>query len=589
MNFFTPWFFLLLLSIPILIIIYKLKNKHKVLIVSSLFLWQNQTVSKKGGTVFKQLPLPLLFFIELLIFILIGFAAATPFILSKDKAYPLWIILDDSYSMRAGDKNSAKSKGELAIIKEVNRINGRTVRFILAGSDINTIGGDIKSNEELKKIFSQWKCASIKSSLVESIGFVKQLGGNISTIMVITDQPPLDNKLIHNNVLWKSFGKSTSNIAFVNVARTSYQDKERCLFEIANISTEPRQIKFKTLYSLNGVEQKSMKILTMQANETKKIIMSIPYKSSALFATLDDDELDIDNSIVVLPNRGKPITIKLDFANEQFKGLVEKAIKSINKTINVTENPQLLFTDKQFPPKVTENLDWIYQFIIDKKPTPYVGPFIQNKSHPLLNGIDMGGIIWASGKNEKIEGNPIISAGSIPLLTDIKKPHGQHHILLRFNPDYSNLHNTPNWPILIWNAINWRLSTSPGIRKFNYRLGENIDIITDLNNSKQTTFSIIKPDKTTINFNKSIEKFRYNPKQIGIYQVNDEDVNYKFTVNPLSFQESNLLQCKYGTWNTWDKDGGLLENYKNVLWLFLLPAFLLMILHQYLIRKIISD
>ncbi len=588
MNFFTSWFFLLLLSIPLLILIYKLKNKHKIVIVSSLFLWNRNIVSEKGGTIFKRLPLPLLFFIELVIFILITCAAATPFVLSKDQNYPIWIILDDSYSMLAGDKLSAKNKGTEAIIKEVNRINNRTVRFILAGSDLNIIGDKVKSNIELENILSQWKCASTESSLIKAIGFVKQISGDTSNIMIITDHAPKDNKLVSNNLLWHSFGKASSNVAFVNATRTLFDKEERCLFEIVNISANSAKVNFEISYSIKGKEKKSVKKLIFTENEVKKLVIKIPYKSSALSAKITSDSLKIDDEVILLSDTRKPVKVKLDFDNKVLEKLVSKAVKSIDKAIVVNQKFELLFTDKRQSEKQKLS-SWIFQFIINEKPTPFIGPFIMDKTHPLMNGISMGGIIWASGKDNNLMGNPIISAGNLALFTDLNKSLEDHHIYFSFNPNYSNLQNSPNWPIFIWNSIEWRMSSLAGIRKVNYRLGENIDIITSKNkiNSQGEEikdFSILKPNNESVDFSKSIEKFRYNPKQIGIYEINDNN-KYKFAVNPLSFQESDLSNNITGKWSTWNKDGAMLENYKNVLWIFLFPAFLLLLLHQWIIRK----
>jgi hypothetical protein len=70
--------------------------------------------------------------------------------------------------------------------------------------------------------------------------------------------------------------------------------------------------------------------------------------------------------------------------------------------------------------------------------------------------LSLDGVVWGAGKTSLPAAASVITAGNIPLLTDVERAGGRHDLRLRFRPDLSTLQNSPNWPILIWNLIDWR-------------------------------------------------------------------------------------------------------------------------------------
>ena len=102
MFFIDKIFFSTLIAVPILVLIYFLHRKVKTVQISSLILWENQLKSVKSGAGIKAMPLPFRFFLEALMLILLALAAAGPFLVANEKVPALTVILDDSFSMRAG-------------------------------------------------------------------------------------------------------------------------------------------------------------------------------------------------------------------------------------------------------------------------------------------------------------------------------------------------------------------------------------------------------------------------------------------------------------------------------------------------------
>src|SRR5262245_56380125 len=131
--FVQPLAFLGLLALPALVAIYWLRNRHRRQVVSSLLLWADPHQSREGGTRIRRLQTPLVFFLELLLLLLLVLAAAGPYVPSEQGARPLVVVLDDSFSMLAGDDDCARNRA-VAALRDLFRGRGDPpVRFVLAG------------------------------------------------------------------------------------------------------------------------------------------------------------------------------------------------------------------------------------------------------------------------------------------------------------------------------------------------------------------------------------------------------------------------------------------------------------------------
>src|SRR6478609_7370870 len=96
----TPLAFLGLLALPALMAIYLLHNRARPRPVSSLLLWVDARPAPEGG---------------------------------RRGARPLVVVLDDSFSMLAGDPDSPRKRAADALLEELRRTPRGSVRLVLAG------------------------------------------------------------------------------------------------------------------------------------------------------------------------------------------------------------------------------------------------------------------------------------------------------------------------------------------------------------------------------------------------------------------------------------------------------------------------
>jgi hypothetical protein len=206
----------------------------------------------------------------------------------------------------------------------------------------------------------------------------------------------------------------------------------------------------------------------------------------------------------------------------------------------------------------------------------FVGPFVLNRSHPLSAGLSLDGVIWGATRQADAAGLPLITAANVALLSDLERPGGRHELWLNFNPDLSTLQNSPNWPILFWNLLDWRGSKAPGIREPNVRLGDS-SIITTL--PEVTSVVLESPDGTTREIPATDRRAVVSAEQPGVYKLRAGNEEYEFAANALRREESDLSRLDSGSWGDPAPLSPEEIESRGIAWLFLLVAMLVLGAH----------
>ncbi len=557
LSFLHPFALTGLIAVPFLIAIWLLRRRHRVYTVSSRMLWEHLHPPAQSGLHLNRLQTRFLFFLELLIILLLVPAAAGPFLLSANRFLPLTVILDDSVSMRASDGHeSFREKG----IKQMENIlrsrSFRPVRFILAGTEPKILSGI----SGIPGIDKEWKCYSPSARLDSALGTAGEISGKDGLILVISDHAPSGNP--DSRILWRAVGSPLSNAGFVSGVRSTAGDKARIMLETGNFSDQKTEIRIK----MYGTEQ----LLAMEARGRKRIIFEVPGNAEQpLTFQLPDDALAEDNQIILFPSAVKKAGADVRIVNPGLYALVKRAVQASGLTFAHTPAiPDILFTDSRETGEAYGRT-WTVQMISEKNSLPYKGPFVADNSHPMMKGISLEGLIWASGKKTEMPGIPVISIGDIPVLTDLRKPSGVHEIRMRMDGSQSTLPITPAWPGLIWNMIHWRISELPGLGESNVRAGTSISFVPE---DQATKVRLILPDRKEQDVPLTGGKAFVRIDQPGIYTVKSGNRESLFAANLFSPEESDLSACVSGQWGNWDDSAAVRRDSLPLDWIFLLLA-----------------
>ena len=346
-TFTLPLGFLSLLAIPGLVAIYLLRTRSRRYPVSSLMLWVNQQQARQGGLRVERLQTPLLFFLELLAIILLALAVAAPIIRTAQGAIPLMVVLDDSYSMLAGVDETPKSRAIAALEEQLapqgfNPLANRryAVRYVLAGTEPQVLNEATRTTGEAIKQLEAWRCLSPSADLEAAVNLAAELGGAKALILVLTDEPP-PQILGADRMQWWGFGIPRFNIAFVNATRTATGSGERCLLEITNLS--PHASSTELIVEVDdAASQSSSSLLRRSTLEigpraTRRIFLNLPPETPLLRAQIGDDALAIDNEVLLLPQRRKPVLVDVRIQEPRLRSLIENALASTGRALSAKQ------------------------------------------------------------------------------------------------------------------------------------------------------------------------------------------------------------------------------------------------------------
>ena len=590
-TFTLPLGFLSLLAIPGLVAIYLLRTRSRRYPVSSLMLWVNQQQARQGGLRVERLQTPLLFFLELLVIILLAFAVAAPIIRMAQGAIPLMVVLDDSFSMLAGADETPKSRATAALEEELtpqrfNPFANRryAVRYVLAGTEPQVLNEAARTADEAIAQLEAWRCLSPSADLETAVSFAAELGGTKALILVLTDKPPLQ-ALKEDRMRWWAFGIPHSNVAFVSATRTATDSGERCLLEITNLSSQAVSTEL-VIEAEDAAAQESTpplrrSTLEIDSRATRRIFLNLLPETPLLRARIDDDALAIDNEVLLLPQYRKPVLVDVRIQEPRLRSLIENALASTDRALSAKTGPELVFLDETAVSDDSTEA-WSMRVITEPEASAYLGPFVVDLTHPLTEGLSLDGVVWGAGTKEQFIGTPIITAGNVPLLTDTERFTGVHEIRLRLRPDLSTLQNSPNWPILIWNLLQWRTSHAPGLERANLRLGEVAVLRTKLG---LTSVEILSPNGEMSIQSVPDRMINLKAEAVGIYEIRAGVDKYAFSSNALYQAESDLTNKATGRWGDWGEATLRWWGYQSFAWFFLLLALGILTLHLIFVKR----
>jgi hypothetical protein len=174
----------------------------------------------------------------------------------------------------------------------------------------------------------------------------------------------------------------------------------------------------------------------------------------------------------------------------------------------------------------------------------------------------------------------VILAGNVPLLSAREDVAGRYHLSLNFNPELSTLQNTPDWPVLFWNILTWRIAEMPGLKESNARLGAEVILKTT-----GETVLLTQPDGVQTTFAKTGGELALDTPLPGIYSVAIGSATNRFSVNLLAADKSDLAKCASGQWGKWGEDTERRLEQTSAVWIFGLLALALLSAHLYLIAQ----
>lgn len=480
MTFAAPLGLFALLAIPAIVAIHLFRRRFPEQRIAGLFLWQLARQRPEGGGRISKLPLTASLILECLAALALALIVAGARVSTQSVAGHLVVLLDDTASMGAADARGERARDRAArrVLEEIARQgSGARVTLIASGERPAVMAGPAAYPIEARRALDGWNPAAPNHSMSLGIRLARELAGRTGRVMIVSDlAPAARGEPEVEGALWVSVGVPLPNIGITGAERSIAPAGGRAAIALtlANESAGPERRRLDVSAGGRSILARDVDIAPGVSSLTLRIPTGLP----AVRVTLSPDALARDNEVTLVEPRLRLVGV----ANHLREGRGRQAlIKALGAVAGVTqaEPGQLAFVDADALAAPPAPGVWRAgigkppaRWIAAGEPKDFIGPFVLEKRHPLLAGVTLNGVVW-TGAAPLAPGaiRPLASAGDQPLAGTI--PRGADtDVLINLDLDRTNLIRSPDWPILVSNAVEMRRQSLPGPERWNYRIGE---------------------------------------------------------------------------------------------------------------------
>lgn len=547
MGFTNLWPLFLLITIPLLILLYILKRKYREEVISSTLLWNEVYKNTRANTPWEKLRKNIMLLLQIIILLLLLFSLMRPFLNFGGKTYKnIILVIDNTASMAAEYGDGTRLEEAKKLAKEVlSSTKDDTNTYIISfdGNSNLLQNGDFNkeiSNEIISSISQSYNTGEIN----EILSFVKAIGEGIEEeyeVIAITDK---DFSLGDVNGKVISLANSGINASIDNISHKFLEDKIRVIATITNRGSGEYSGDF-SLY--DGEELISVEALDLKEGDNKTLTFDLPsIKSEVLRGELSRKDMILEDNTYNHVIGKKKVNKVLIVTEENL--FLEKAFSSIQNTeVYKTNSASNLTSADSYDLYV---FDGITPDIIPSKGSIL---FINPSSNEFFNVISGGeggeakavigevskyleDTTFTAAKYNSIE-IPYYGRGFLNIDEDFigfkGEVDGRKIAALSFDLHNSDFPLKKEFPILMY-ELGENLISSGMVYKNNFKAGERI-IAKGL--SLDAAITVAYPNGDTLEISSGDEIREDN--SLGIYKLNSLEEKEMFSVNFPSEKEGN--------------------------------------------------
>jgi Ca-activated chloride channel homolog len=485
MEFANPLGLLGLLALPAIVAIHLFHRRFPPLLVAGLHLWGSEVRVPTAGRKRERLPISSSLILELLAALLLTMILAQPRLSDAGKVLHLIAVLDNSASMSAvgaeGTSSRDRAVAELARrMKDAPR--GSRATLILTGRRPVMLAGPAVDWDVAEAAVADWKPAMPRHDFLPALDMAVQLAENGGNVVFMTDALPAEGQPVPAQAEIVAVGESVSNVA-ITAARWSIDSTTltgHIFIRIRNEGPRPISASIEGRSDGQAVFQSQLELASEQEVPLET---DVPGGLGRLVVTVRaaKDALATDSTVSLVEPKVRTVRVAVGLPEDHSAARPVRRVLGITADVETSDtgSAHLLIAEAGTLPRSRRDLWWFGIGPVDssessiKAARDLLGPYLKEKRDPLLEGVSLGGVIWGGVQPVRFAATPVISAGQELLLSRLD---GTQTTALLLNVDLarSNLTDSPDWPILINNLVELRRNTLPGLRRWNYRLNEDI-------------------------------------------------------------------------------------------------------------------
>lgn len=496
----TPLGLLALLGLPAIVGLHLYRRRFQPRVTSALFLWGVEDRTPATGRRRQPLHRSASLWLELLGALLLALflAGFDPF--GRRDAEHFVAVLDGSTSMLAQGKED-RSAAELArdeVRQRLRRLSGSDrVTLIQSGTPPRLLCGPAAPKGQALAALERYSPQRTQAGRDSSLALALEVTGGQGRVLWVTDHHRPDE--VADEVEALSLGSPADNWALSQVRRRRFApDVDRVSFTVASYADRPRTVRVE-LRAFEAGTLLAERSLSLQPDDRETISLELPANSPTLELALNSDEHSIDDVARLAPLPERELLLYSELSSEQawllglgrpgaelpegWRELVGEA-----RFAEQLDSADLILgwgiaaSNSGLTAPPAGGLAGLGSRLILRPPArearTWIGPFLVERAHPLLEGVNLDGVAWNGDPERQARGVTLAAAGPASLITE-RLIRGRRSFELNIDPERSTLWRSPDWPILLANWASMVRAELPGARETNLSSGDALTWIDD--------------------------------------------------------------------------------------------------------------
>jgi len=509
-----------LVALPALAAIYVLRTRYRRRAVSSLMLWQAAAQATGGGRKASRLQTPWVLLLELLALLLLVLAATMPRWLATGQRARVMVVLDNSWSMRAVDRDgrSAVERGAEAVRDELAGLGRYTADFVRAGREPQRLAASARDAAGVRAALAGWTAEDPAADLDAAVALARETGGADARVVVVTDrerapQPP--DTAGADGLRWRAVGAAGDNAAVVRAVRGGGgAARDVVMVEVGRFGTAAgpaRTVGVQIDALVSGMAEAPDAVwnvvvrrrLALEPGGTTRVWFDPdggPAATSVRTAgrllrvsvALPGDVLAADDRAWLAAPDAQPVRVAVGVEDAALRDAVDAALAATGQTApaRVADDAELWVTQATFPDATDADGGgvegtpgrWSLRLFGPAEADDtqaFLGPFMLDTDHPVTRDLGLEGVVWSAVADaDRLDAwarradAVLASAGDVPLITwrsgDADR---MAEIGLNLDAARSTLTGGVAWPVFMSNVVQARAAARPGIQPVNVPAG----------------------------------------------------------------------------------------------------------------------
>lgn len=483
----APLGLLALLAVPAIVALHLFRRRFQPRTVSALFLWADADRTPLAGRKKEKLRASVSLWTEVLAALCLALAFAGLRGCGDQPGEHLVVVLDASASMGAvSNGKSTTERVRAALAERIEELpRGSRVTLVASGANPSVLAGPAAFPEEAARALASFEPRAQRHDLASSVAFALQVSGG-GRVAIYSDRyeperfPP-EVELVASGVPLDNAG-----IARAGRERARGKDKtgeDRAFAVVQNFGARPARASV-TIAEADAPKRElaPARTLDLAAGERASLAWTLSAGTGPVRVTLAPDALAIDDEALLAPPPARTLAVATTFdaSDARALGLMSaKAESRLDRLLAVLEDAvevqdtgaaHLVLGRGVAGGAAAWNLS-LEPLGSERK--DFIGPFLFEKRHPLLEGLTLEGLVWSADPALALSGVPLVAAGNLPLCVEDELA-GRRVFRFDLDPARSSLARSPDWPILLSNLCELRRRSLPGPDRTNLEVGDDL-------------------------------------------------------------------------------------------------------------------